>query len=78
MDLKVRLYHLLLILSQFQLISLAHGTAKLSGSINFNAQTINEFIEHSSLLATDWKMDEGGNSFLVPGNSHQQYGSSAI
>jgi hypothetical protein len=75
---KVRFYHLLLILLQFQLISLAHGTTKLSGSINFNTPTISEYIEHSSALAENWKMDEGGGSFLVPGGSYQQYGNSAF
>jgi hypothetical protein len=75
---KVRFYHLFLILLQFQFISLAHGTAELSGSINFNTQTINDYIEHKSALAESWKMDDGGSSFFVPGNSHQQFGSSAF
>lgn len=57
---------------------LAHSITELSDTINFNAQTIDEYIEHSSVLADNWKMDDGGNSFLVPGNSHQQYGSSAF
>jgi hypothetical protein len=74
----VRFYHLLLILLQFQLISLAHGTTELGGVINFNAETLSKYIAHSSVLAENWKMDEGGGSYLVPGSSHQQYGSSAF
>lgn len=57
---------------------LAHSITELSDTINFNTQTMDEYIEHSSVLAENWKMDDAGNSFLVPGNSHQQYGSSAF
>jgi hypothetical protein len=74
----VRFYHLLLILLQFQLISLAHSTTELGGAINFNAESLSKYITHSSVLAEKWKMDEGGSSYLVPGSSHQQYGSSAF
>tara|TARA_B110001454_G_C12721866_1_gene435040 strand:+ start:4582 stop:6204 length:1623 start_codon:yes stop_codon:yes gene_type:complete len=74
----VRFYHLLLILLQFQLISLAHSTTELGGSINFNAETLSKYITHSSVLAENWKMDQGGSSTLVPGGAHQQYGSSAF
>ncbi len=73
-----RFYHLLLILLQFQLISLAHSTTELGSSINFNAETLSKYITHSSVLAENWKMDEGGGSLLVPGGAHQQYGNSAF
>ena len=56
----------------------AHSTSELSGTVSFNPETLTNYIEHSSVLADNWKIAEDGSAYLVPGSSNQQYGSSAF
>ena len=75
---KVRFHHLLLALLSVQFSTLAYSTSELDSTIVFNSENLLAYIEPNSILAENWKMSEGGNPYLVPGNSYQQYGSSAF